>query len=287
MSTNPSRVTELPVHAVSDPEAVTAAPGSWQRAGRAVRAVRWSAVALAVALIGVEAVIAAESFGGLVGFAHLIGIHGAAAYGVPVTLDGVSLVAALLALRAELAGESSAMPRFWLYAFTGGSATANWWQGRHADGTPTALYYGGVSLAVTIMFGLVLRGLRAEDRRRASLVADRLPKFSGPLWARYPALAFRAWSLAVLRGYRTPREAVDAALAAKLAAELPVIELDAEMLAALAPRDRLVVAFGAVGAVDVPKALALLERHGAPVDQSHAYQIRKALAAGREGGDRS
>src|SRR6266567_4960243 len=193
MSTNPSRVTELPVHAVSDPEAVSAEPGKWQRAGRAVRAVRWSAVALAVVLIGVECVIAAESFGGLVGFAHEIGIEGTAAYGVPVTLDGVSLVAALMALRAELAGESSAMPRFWLYVFTGASAAANYWHGRHADGIPTALYYGGVSLAVTIMFALVLRGLRAEDRRRASLVAERLPKFSAPLWLRYPVLTWKGW----------------------------------------------------------------------------------------------
>lgn len=280
MSINPSRVSELPVHAVSDPEALTAEPGKWQRAGHAVRAVRWSAVALAVALIGVETVIAAESFNGLVGFAHLIGIRESAAYGVPVTFDGVGLVAALMALRAELAGESSIMPRAALFAFTVASAAANWWQGRHADGTPAALYYGGCSIAVALMFALVLRGLRAEDRRRAGLVADRLPKLSAPLWLRYPGVAFRAWSLAVLHGHRTPREAVDAALAA----ELPVLELDAEQLAALAPRDRLVVAFGAVGAIDVPRALALLERHGAPIDQSHAYQVRKSLTSAREGG---
>jgi hypothetical protein len=268
---------------VPDIEDSTAAPGKpWWRA------VHWSAVApavaLAVTLIGVEAVIAAESFGGLVGFALLIGIRGAAAYGVPVTLDGVGLVAALMALRAELAGESSAMPRVALFAFTGASAVANWWHGAHAEGTPAALYYGGMSLAVTIMFALVLRQLRAEDRRRAALVAERLPKFSGPLWLRYPRLAWRAWSLAVLHGHRTPREAVDAALAEQLAAEMPALELNAEQLAALAPRDRLIAAFGAVGSVDVPKALALLERHGAPVDQSHAYQIRKAITAGRESG---
>lgn len=274
MSTDPSRVVELPIQVA--PEAVNdASPGML----RHLSAVRWSAVALAVVLIGVEAVIAAESFGGLVGFAHLIGIRGGAAYGVPVTLDGVGLVAALLALRAELAGESSAIYRAALFAFTGASAVANWWHGRHADGTPAALYYGGMSLAVAVMFVLVLRQLRAEDRRRAGLVAERLPKFSAPLWLRYPKLTGRAWSLAVLRGYRTPREAVNAALAA----EVPVLELDAEQLAALPPRDRLVVAFGAVGAIDVPKALALLERHGAPVDQSHAYQIRKAITAARDG----
>lgn len=275
MTTDPSPVTALPVHAVPDHEdsPAPAARFRW-------RAVRWSAVALALALIGVEVVIAAESFAGLVGFAHLIGIHGAAAYGVPVTLDGVALVAALLALRAELVGESSAMPRAALYLFTAASALANWWHGAHSDGVPAALYYGGMSLAVTIMFALVLRGLRAEDRRRAHLVSDRLPKFSAPLWARYPALTFRAWSLAVLRGYPTPREAVNAALAG----ELPTVELDAEMLAAMSPKDRLTVAFGAVGALDVPKALALLERHGCPVDQSHSYVVRRALLAGREEG---
>ena len=42
------------------------------------------------------------SFGGLVNAAHLIHMHGAAALGAPVTLDGVGLFAALLALRAEL-----------------------------------------------------------------------------------------------------------------------------------------------------------------------------------------
>ena len=286
MSTDLNRVTELPVHAVPDPETPPGGPGTWHRAGRAVRAVRWSAVALAVALIGVEAVIAAESFGGLVDFAHLIGIHGTAAYGVPVTLDGVGLVASMMALRAELAGESSMMPRTALFTFTGAGASANWWAHHQQHDTAAALYYGGMSLAVTVMFAMVLRQLRAEDRRRAGLVAGRLPKLSTPLWLRYPGLAWRAWSLAVLHGHKTPREAVNAALAAKLADELPAVDLDAEMLAALAPRDRLVVAFGAVGAVDVPKALALLERHGVPVDQSHAYQIRKALTAGREGGER-
>jgi hypothetical protein len=242
--------------------------------------VRWSAVALALTLLGVEAVIAAESFGGLVGFAHMIRIPGARGLGVPVTLDGVALVAALLALRAELAGESSALPRLVLFVFTGASVAANWWHGRASGGTAAALYFGGMSLAVTIVFILVLRAIRTEERRRAGTVTGRLPHFSAPLWFRYPGLTWRSWSLAVLRGYRSPREAVDAAQAA----ELPPLELDSAALAAMAPRDRLVAAFGAVGAVDVPRALALLEKHGCAPDQSHAYQIRKALTAGRDGG---
>lgn len=257
------------------PEAEAAVTSRLRKAANAGRAVQWSAVALAIVLVGVEAVIAAESFNGLVEFAHLIGITGRAAYGVPVTLDGVGLVAALMALRAELSSESSAMPRLALFVFTGASVTANWWA--HRQVPASALYYGGMSLAVALMFALLLRQLRAEDRRRAGLISGRLPKFTSFLWLRYPRLTWRAWSLAVLRGYSTPREAVNAAIAA----ELPAIGFDCAALADLTPRDRLVVAFGAVGAIDVPKALALLEKHGAPVDQSHAYQIRKALTTGK------
>src|SRR5262249_42759343 len=90
---------------------------------------QWTAVLVACVLLGVEAVIVAESWRGLTGFAHLIGITGRAAWGVPVTLDGVSLVAALVALRAELAGEASGLYRAVLFAFTAASATANYWHG--------------------------------------------------------------------------------------------------------------------------------------------------------------
>src|SRR5215469_15107351 len=131
------------------------------------RAAVVAAAAFAAVLLAVEAVIVAESWRGLVGFAELIGIHGIAAYGVPITLDGVSLVAALVALRAELAGEASGVYRATLFAFTGASAAANFWHGRHAGGTEAALYLGGMSLAVAWVFALVLRQIRREDRRKA------------------------------------------------------------------------------------------------------------------------
>src|SRR5260370_26939079 len=71
------------------------------------RAARVAAAAFAVVLLGVEAVIVAESWRGLTGFAGVIGIHGPAAWGVPVTLDGGSLVAALVAPRPQLAREAA------------------------------------------------------------------------------------------------------------------------------------------------------------------------------------
>jgi hypothetical protein len=37
------------------------------------------------------------------------------------------------------------------------------------------------------------------------------------------------------------------------------------------------VAFGAIGSVDVPAALAMLATREAPVDQSYAYQLIKQM----------
>jgi hypothetical protein len=133
-----------------------------------------------------------------------------------------------------------------------------------------------MSLAVALVFALVLREIRHEDRRSAGRTTNRLPQFSAAHWLRYPGLTWRAWSLSVRDGHASPRDA----FAAARAAELPAVDLYATALTTMPPRDRLIAAFGAVGSLDVPKALALLDQHDCPVDQSHAYQIRKALARG-------
>jgi hypothetical protein len=56
-------------------------------------------------LLAVETVRVRPIVRGLTGFVVMIGITGAAVCGVPVALDGVSMVVALVALRAELTGE--------------------------------------------------------------------------------------------------------------------------------------------------------------------------------------
>jgi Protein of unknown function (DUF2637) len=275
-------MTEVPARSAD----LAANPSPASRRWHLPRSASVAAGAFAAVLLAVEAVIVAESWRGLVGFAGLIGIHHVAAWGVPITLDGVSLVAALIALRAELAGESSGIYRLTLFAFTGASAAANYWHGRHAGGTEAALYLGGMSLAVAWVFALVLRQIRHEDRRRAGRVTDRLPKFSAAHWTRYPGLTWRAWSLAVRDGHTEARAALDAANAA----ELPMLAIDADTLAAMSVRDRLAVAFGVIGALDVPRALALLAEHGCAPDQSHAYQVRRSLlesANGRPAGGES
>jgi hypothetical protein len=292
-------LTALPPAAV-DPSPAAAAPlprperRFWRRglsdpAGKRRR--NAPGVVLALSMLTVELVVAAESFRGLVGFAHLIGIHGTAAYGVPVTLDGVGLIAALLALRAELAGESSGLYRLTLLAFTAASTAANAWHGAHAggNGTEAALYLGGMSLAVAWLFNLTLRQIRATARRTAGLVSERLPHFSAIAWLRYPRRTWTALSLAVRDGHQTSRAAMDAASKllderreARELAALPVLEMDAEQLAKLSARDRLAIAFGQLGKTDIPAALAVLAAAGAPVDQSHAYQVRRTMFAGSE-----
>jgi hypothetical protein len=104
-----------------------------------------------------------------------------------------------------------------LVAFTAASASANYWHGRQVGGEQAALYLGGMSIAVAVVFALALRQIRHEDRRRAGTVTDRLPRFSMAHWARYPGLTWQAWSLAVRDGHTSPRTALDAALSQRRA----------------------------------------------------------------------
>lgn len=245
---------------------------------------RWTAGLLAGVLLAVEAVIVAESWRGLTGFAHLIGITGPAAWGVPVTLDGVSLVAALVALRAELAGEASGLYRLTLFAFTAASATANYWHGRQVGGEQAALYLGGMSVAVAVVFALALRQIRHEDRRKAGTVTGRLPRFSVAHWARYPGLTWRAWSLAVRDGHASPRDALDAALGHAETGRLEARGVTAPGVhppAALALNGQVHLGSAPVPAVPAYVPGALGNGHAAPEGGSEAAEIFAAdLAAG-------
>jgi hypothetical protein len=240
---------------------------------------RAAAVAFAAVLLAVEGVIVAESWRGLSGFARLIGIGGPWAWGVPVTLDGVSLVAALIALRAELAGESSGIYRLTLFGFTGASAAANYWHGLHAGGRESALYLGGMSLAVAWVFSLSLRQIRTEDRRKAGRVTDQLPRFSGAHWLRFPGLTFRAWSLAVRDGHTSPRDAIAAAL--RDGPELPDVPPDDE-LAELPKADAIRLAL-AHSDGNVILAQQWLADRGVTADRSYLHDVKAGRAGHRRG----
>ena len=241
--------------------------------GRFPRAAVVAAAAFAALLLAVEGVIVAESWRGLVGFAALIGIHGPAAWGVPVTLDGVSLVAALIALRAELAGESSGIYRLTLFGFTGASAAANYWHGRVAGSAEAALYLGSMSVAVAWVFSLALRQIRREDRRQAGRLTGHLPKFSAAHWLRFPGLTYRAWSLAVRDGHSTARAALEAA------AELPKLpEVPPNgVLAAMPKAEAIRLALAHCGGV-VLDAQAWLADRGIEANRAYIHDVKRGVS---------
>jgi hypothetical protein len=257
-----------------------------------------TAAAFGVLLVGIQGIVQAESWRGLTGFARLIHITGIATQGVPLTLDGVSTTAALLALKAELSDESSSRERAAMYVFTAMSCAANYWHGAVSGGIEGALYFAGMSLAVMFVFDLVLRQIRLAVRRQAGRRNRKMPQFGPTQWARYPRLTFLAWSLALANGIETPQEALAAAraelkrraeadraeaeLAALAAMDLPVLPISADVLVGMTASHRLAVAFGVIGKTDIPAAVALLKQHGAPVDSSHAYKIRPQILEGAQ-----
>lgn len=246
-----------------------------------VRGAQLASLAFATVLLAVDGVTAAESWRGLVGFGGLLGIHGLAAYGVPVTLDGVSVASALLALRAELAGESSGAYRASMFAFTAASAAANWWHGRLTGGIEAALYLGGMSLATAWVFSLVLRQLRREDRRRAGRLTEQLPRFSAAHWLRFPLLTGAAWSIAVRDGLTSPTAALAAARAEREGRELarlPEVPDDAE-LAAMSKTDAIKIALAHCGN-NVLDAVAWLAARDVQVSRPFVHDVKRG-ASGR------
>lgn len=272
------------------PEDGTAPAAAEGRSGKKMTGAKVTGGAFGALLIGVQGVVQAESWRGLAGFARLIGIDGLAVQGVPLTLDGVSTTAALLALKAELTGESSGRERSAMYLFTLASCGANFWHGLKSGGIEGALYFGGMSLAVMFVFDLLLRQIRLAVRRRDGRRSKPMPQFKPVQWLRYPRLTFRAWSLALAdESLRTPQAALNAARsqqtekeALKELAGLPELAIDTDVLAKMDAAHRLAVAFGVLGKLDVPPALALLKSKGAPVDSSHAYKVRSQILSGAQ-----
>jgi len=165
-----------------------------------------------IALTVVVACVAGASFTGLLRFAHrTLHIAGHPALLVPVSLDGAAMLCAVLALRAIVAGVSSAGPRLMLFALVTGSAAANY---TSASGSlhsrPAAMYFAGASIVTSILFELVLRQSAYLRLNASGAYEQPLAKFRASRWLRFPARTFRAWSVAVDAGYTRPGDALAA-----------------------------------------------------------------------------
>jgi hypothetical protein len=205
---------------------------------------------------------------------------------VALALESVAVYLAWHAHLAQLANDSALRLRVAAYGFALVIAAMNYSHYAGPGGRPTfaALAVALCSAASPWLWGVHSRRVSRDRLMAAGLVEPHALRLGMTRWAWHPARSARVMYVATWEGITDPGKALDAARAA----ELPALGIDTDTLAAMSGRDRLAVAFGAVGALDVPAALALLKDHGAPVDQSHGYQLRRAIldgGNGRAGGD--
>lgn len=202
-----------------------------------------------------------------------------------VALESVAVYLAFHAHVAQLANDSALRLRFSAYAFALVIGTMNY--SHYArDWRPTfvAVAVGLMSASSPWLWAVHSRRASRDALMAAGLIEPHALRLGAIRWTWYPIRSARVMWLATWEGITDPAQA----LAASRAAQLPPLELDGQVLGALSARDRLAIAFGAVGALDVPRALALLRERGAAIDDSHAYQVRRAIMeAVRPGGDDS
>jgi hypothetical protein len=201
---------------------------------------------------------------------------------VAVALESVAVYLAWHAHIAQVANDSALRLRLAAYAFGAAIGAMNYSHYAGPGGRPTfaALAVGLMSAASPWLWSVHSRRVSRNALLAAGLIEPHALRLGSTRWLWHPVRSARVMWHATWHGITDPAEA----LAAAQARELPPLDLDADTLAALSARDRLAVAFGALGRADVPAALALLAERGAPVDQSHAYQVRRAMLDGRAGG---
>jgi hypothetical protein len=257
-------------------------PGRIHAAAAAIATHRGWLAAVPIMLVN------AVAFTGQLAFlrAHLpIGLAGQVL--VAVALESVAVYLAYHAHVAQLADDSAMRLRLAAYGWAAGIAVMNYshWAA-HWRPTFAALAFAICSAASPWLWSVHSRRASRDTLKARGLIEPHAVRLGGTRWAWHPIKSTRVMSAATWTGENDPAAAI--ALAA--AAELPPVELDTAVLAQLTVKERLLVAWGAIGSLDVPKALAVLKEQGTPVDQSQAYATRKAIeqtqAAAVSNGDR-
>jgi hypothetical protein len=195
-----------------------------------------------------------------------------------VALECIAVYLAFHAHVAQLANDSALRLRLAAYAFAVVIAAMNYSHYAAPGWRPTfpAVAVGLMSASSPWLWAIHSRRASRDELLAKGLIEPHAVRLGSTRWIWHPVRSARVMWHATWEGITDPAAAIEAAKAR----ELPAVDLDAVDLSALSARDRLAVAFGALGKVDVPAALALLRDRAAPVDQSHAYQVRRALLDG-------
>lgn len=264
----------------------------------------WAASALA--LVAVVGAPAAASWHGLMRFGtRELGLSGGWELLVPISLDGAALYAALLAVRAVLAGDSAIWARVLTCTYALAAAGFN---AHAATSTAAALFYAGMSISAVVLWDTTLRALRRDQLRALGYVQGASARYRALRWALAPSETGQAWRAAVLEDVPDPRTAL-AMVRGEVVASRPdptppdggtpqvVADPTTPEVVTHTPRalpvgtkaDAVRSAFDALGKRDVPAALAWLADRDITVDRSYAYTVSwEAAPALRAvgGGDR-
>lgn len=216
-----------------------------------------------------------------------LGLSGLWIYTPAVALEAGAITFAGLALWAMLVRDRAMVAHAMTFVMVMLAAGASWTGARAAHRPDVGAAYLALASGVAlIMWHLIMHRLRRDDLAEAGEIEDipAKPRFGWARWALDPVETGQAMRLAILRGISGRAEALEALAiekaakkARKQSAALPVLNLTADVLQALAAKERLAVAFGALGAIDVPSALTLLQEKESPVDQSFAYKLAREM----------
>jgi hypothetical protein len=196
-----------------------------------------------------------------------------------LALESIAIYLAWHAHVAQLANDSALRLRMAAYAFALVIASMNYshYAAPHWRPTFAAVAIGLMSASSPWLWSVHSRRVSRDRLIAAGLIEPHALRLGATRWTWHPIRSAKVMWRATWAGTTDPAEAI---AAAELAG-LPEVSLDCDSLAAMTGRDRLAVAFGAVGALDVPAALALLADRSAPVDQSEAYKLRTAILNGQ------
>jgi hypothetical protein len=198
-----------------------------------------------------------------------------------VALESIAVYLAFHAHVAQLANDSALRLRLAAYAFGAVIAAMNYSHYAAPGWRPTfaAVAVGLMSASSPWLWAVHSRRASRDALLAKGLIEPHAVRLGSTRWLWHPRRSARVMWHATWEGITNPAAAINAADTRKL----PSVDLDAIDLSSLTARDRLAVAFGALGKVDIPAALALLQARDAAVDQSHAYQVRRQLLSGTEG----
>lgn len=250
-------------------------------AGTAVRRVTGRRVRRAVYMAVPVLAVNACAFLGQLGYFHT---H-LTAWGLPGQLlvaAALESIAVFLSYHAHVA-RTGDDPAFRLQmsayslALVIGALNYSHWASAHWRPNPIAITFALMSAVSPWLWGIHSRRESRDALKAHGLIEPHAVRLGSTRWTWHPYRSARTMFRATWEGITSPAEAIAADTAAREAAKLPAVEVDPAMLAAMPPKDRIFLAFGVVGGLDVPKALAWLDSMGATVDASNAREHRRKL----------